>query len=76
MRKKKCSEIISGGNENICTNAPVPNEKYKCMLKEGKCNEVEKDATSDTTKSSKKEDEKNGANYIRLSPRLLILLLF
>ena len=39
---KKCLEIKSGRTETIWNNAPVSNEKYKCKLKNGECNEVEK----------------------------------
>ena len=74
--KKKCLEIKRGGTENICTNAPVSNEKYKCVLKDGACNEVEKEKETTEAKSSQKTEEKNGANYIRLSLGLLSLLLF
>ena len=79
--QKKCLEIKIGGSEDICSKAPVSNEKYNCILKNGVCSEVEKDATtSDTskssTKSSAKAEEKNGANYFKLSFGLLSLLFF
>lgn len=83
---KNCSEIKIGGTDDICSKAPVSNEKYKCVLKNGECNEVEKDAdtskssttssTKSSSKSSTKAEEKNGANYAKLSFGLLCLLFF
>ena len=51
--------------------------KKKCVADNGKCKEVENDATSsskNSTKSSTKSEEKNGAKYVSLSFGLLSLL--
>ena len=75
---KKCSEILFGGTDTICSKASVSDSKYKCTAESGKCKEVEETATSskNTTKSSTKADEKSGANYVKLSFGLLSLLFF
>ena len=75
---KKCSEILFGGTDTICSKASVSETKYKCTAESGKCKEVEEAAASskNTTKSSTKADEKNGANYMKLSFGLLGLLFF
>ena len=92
---KTLCKSVEPTKEDDCTVAPTTDDKkYKCAFQakgseEGskdQCKEVEKEATSDTTKSSEKADdttksstkadEKNGANYAKLSFGLLSLLFF
>ena len=72
---KKCSEITFGGTDTICGKAAVSDSKYNCVADNGKCKEVDKDAVS-SSKNTTKSDEKNGANYAKLSLFLLSLLFF
>ena len=92
--KPLCTKV-EPTKEDDCTGAPTTDDKkYKCVFQakgseadsKDQCKEVEKEATSDTTKSSEKADdttksstkadEKNGANYAKLSFGLLSLLFF
>ena len=88
--KPLCTKV-EPTKEDDCTGAPTTDDKkYKCVFQakgsKDQCKEVEKEATSDTTKSSEKADdttksstkadEKNGANYVKLSLGLLSLLFF
>ena len=94
-QKKTLCKSVEPKAEADCTGAPTTDDKkYKCTFQEkgteegskDQCKEVEKEATSDTTKSSEKADdttksstkadEKNGANYAKLSFGLLSLLFF
>ena len=77
--EKKCSEITFGGTDSICSKATVSDDKKKCIVENGQCKEAEKDATATTTtptNNSTKSEEKNGANYAKLSLGLLSLLFF
>ena len=79
---KKCSEITFGGTDEICSKAVVSDDnKFKCAAENDKCKEVAKDASSSSKNSTKsstssKSEEKNGANYAKLSLGLLGLLFF
>ena len=69
--KKKSLEIEAGGNDTICGEAGVSNDKKKCVADNGKCKEVEKDAESN--KNATKSSTKAGSNYLNLSFALLSL---
>ena len=81
---KKCSEIKFGGTADICSKAAISDDKNQCVAENGQCKEVAKEITESTTSSknstksstSTKSEEKNGANYTKLSLGLLVLLFF
>ena len=81
---KKCSEIKFGGTADICSKAATSDDKNQCVAENGQCKEVGKEITESTTSSknstksstSTKSEEKNWANYTKLSLGLLVLLFF